>query len=144
MYVCIMCVMCVQNLSVVNTIYIYIYIYALYICIYMYIYICMCIYNICVIDRQIYYICYRQIDVKLNLLHKICGASQLLVQFRILGICVISFILRVLGLRVARPKSQDPSARVPSVRVPCPRIRGSRTSGPDFRLCHNKVTISKL
>ena len=63
--------------------------------------------------------------------------------------------LRILGLRVASPKSQGPSSRVLGVRVPClrvteswvsgsrvsgsqgPRSQGprSRVSGLDFKLC---------
>ena len=58
--------------------------------------------------------------------------------------------LRILGLRVASPKSQGPSSRVLCIRVPCLRVAeswvlglrvwslrvpGLRVPGPDFRLC---------
>ena len=62
---------------------------------------------------------------------------------------------RILGLRVASPKSQAPSSRVLCIRVSCPRVPGvrvsesqapgpkpqgpgSQVSGPDFRLCQPK------
>ena len=59
--------------------------------------------------------------------------------------------LRILGLRVASPKSQVPGLRVSSLRVPGSRvsvsqgprsrISGSQVSDPDFRLCHEFTQI---
>ena len=90
----------------------------------------------------------------------ICGAGKLLVsgyqesvsQVQLSGSCV-----RILGLRVASPKSQVLRSRVPGVRVLCPRVPdskvpgsqfrgprpqdpGSRVSGPDFRLCLSQMS----
>ena len=49
--------------------------------------------------------------------------------------------LRILGLRVASPKSQVPGLRVSSLRVPGSRVSVSQVSDPDFRLCHEFTQI---
>ena len=56
---------------------------------------------------------------------------QSVVLVGILGICVTSWILRILGLRVTISKSQRPISRVLGVRVSCPRVpvSGARVSG---------------
>ena len=54
---------------------------------------------------------------------------QSVVLAGILGICVTSWILRILCLRVTIPKSQGPISRGLGVRVPCPTVPRSQASG---------------
>ena len=64
---------------------------------------------------------------------------QSVVLAGILGICVTSWILRILCLRVTIPKSQGPISRVLGVRVPCPRVpvSGAWVSGSRVPRSHS-------
>ena len=65
---------------------------------------------------------------------------QSLVLVEILGICVTSSILRVLGLRVTSPKFQGLSSRFLGVRVLCTRVPESRVWGSqDLRVLGHRI-----